>query len=300
MDRLVEPLRAVRQAGAIAAIAARSAWLGLLEFYESDSLMYAASIAYYSLLSLFPFFMIAFSVIGLVTADPEDRGTALRFIDAYFPAQFDFIENQLDAFRTHSVSLGIVGTLALVWGAISVFGAIGNAVNYAWGVKKRRNVFHHRLFSAMMMLLAAALVTLVVLLVSASHMVEARWFEVVVTQFPALMFLSGFVTQWATTLLFIVVVGLIFYYVPNVKVPFRDVWVGAFVTGLLWKAALEMISWYASDLTRLSRINGSITAVVVFLLWVYVQATILLYGAQFTAVYARLRGDRLIPEPDDE
>jgi membrane protein len=260
--------------------------------------MYSASIAYYSLLSLFPFFMIAFSVIGLVTADPSDRGAALRFVDAYFPAQFDFIENQIDAFRTHSVSLGIVGTVALVWGAIGVFHAIGIGVNYAWGVEKRRNIVHHRVFSAVMMLVAAALLALVVLLVSASHMVEAQWFAVVVARFPALAFLSSFVTRWATMLLFILVVGLIFYYVPNVKVPFRDVWVGAFVTGLLWKGALSIISWEASDMTRLSRVNGSITAVVVFLVWVYVQAAILLYGAQFTGVYARLRGDKLVVEDE--
>jgi len=296
MDRAAELLRDLRRT---TGLAARSAWLGLLEFYKSDSLMYAASISYYSLLSLFPFFMIAFSVVGLVTADADDRGAVLGFVNAYFPAQFGFIETQLDAFRTHSVSLGIAGTLALLWGAVGVFGAIATAVNYAWGVKKRRALVYHRLFSVLMMLVAAALLALVVLLVSASHMVESMWFAGVLARFPGLSILSSFVTAWATTLLSIVVVGLIFYYVPNVKVPFRDVWVGAFVTGVLWKAAFAVISWYASDLTRLSRVNGSITAVVVFLLWVYVQAGILLYGAHFTAVYARLRGDRLIPEPED-
>jgi membrane protein len=299
MHRARGPSAIVAQLGTTARIAVRSAWLGLQEFYHSDNLMYAASIAYYSLLSLFPFFMIALSVIGAVTADPQARGAALRFVEAYFPAQFDFFENQIDAFRTHSVSLGIVGSVALVWGAIGVFGAISTAVNYAWGVKRRRNIFHHKWFSFVMMLLAAALLAVVVLLVSAAHMVESTWFAAVLVGFPVLSLLGGFTVQWATTALFILVVGLIFYYVPNVKVPFRDVWIGAFVTGLLWKGALEIVSWYATDLTRLSRINGSITAVVVFLVWVYVQATILLYGAQLTAVYARLRGDRLEPEPED-
>ncbi len=298
MDQPTGGRALVRRAEAIARIAARAAWIGFVEFYHSDNLMYAASIAYYSLLSLFPFFMIALSVIGFVTADLQDRGAALRFVEAYFPAQFDFIENQLDAFRTHSLSLGIAGTVALIWGAIGVFGAIATAVNYAWGVEKRRNIFRHKWFSFVMMLLAAALLAVVVLLVSASRMVEASSFAGVLARFPALNLLRSFTLRWATTALFVVVVGLIFYYVPNVKVPFRDVWVGAFATGLLWKGALELVSWYASDMTRLSRVNGSITAVVVFLVWVYVQATILLYGAQFTAVYARLRGDRLEPEPD--
>ena len=54
----------------------------------------------------------------------------------------------------------------------------------------------------------------------------------------------------ATTLLFILVVGLVYYFVPNAKVRFRDVWIGAFITGLLWKGALDGFSWYMRDMTR--------------------------------------------------
>ena len=83
-----------------------------------------------------------------------------------------------------------------------------------------------------------------------------------------------------------------FYFVPNAKVRFRDVWIGAFLTGLLWKGALAAFSWYMRDMSRFTRVNGSIAAVVVFLVWVYVQAVILLYGVEFTAAYARLRRGR--------
>jgi membrane protein len=114
----------------------------------------------------------------------------------------------------------------------------------------------------------------------------------VLARFPGLLVLRGFTVRHATTLLFIVVVGFIFYFVPNAKVRFRDVWIGAVVTGLLWKGALEAFSWYIRDMSRFTRVNGSIAAVVVFLLWVYVQAVILLYGVEFTAAYARLRRGR--------
>jgi membrane protein len=86
-----------------------------------------------------------------------------------------------------------------------------------------------------------------------------------------------------------VVVGFIYYFVPNAEVRFRDVWPGAIVTGLLWKAALSAFAWFVRDLTSFARVNGSIAAVVVFLLWVYVQAVILLYGVEFTVAYAHLR-----------
>ena len=88
--------------------------------------------------------------------------------------------------------------------------------------------------------------------------------------------LRGLAVRHATTLLFIAVVGLIYYFVPNAKVRFRDVWIGALITGLLWKGALEGFSWYMRDMTRFTRVNGSIAAVVVFLVWVYMQAVILL------------------------
>ena len=96
----------------------------------------------------------------------------------------------------------------------------------------------------------------------------------------------------ATTLLFIVVVGFVYYFVPNAKVRFRDVWIGALVTGLLWKGALEGFAWYVRDMRRFTRVNGSIAVVVIFMFWVYVQAVILLYGVEFTAAYARLRRGR--------
>ena len=70
------------------------------------------------------------------------------------------------------------------------------------------------------------------------------------------------------------------------------VWIGAFLTGLLWKAATSGLGWYMRDMSRFTRVNGSIAAVLLFLVWVYVQAVILLYGVEFTAAYARLRRGR--------
>ena len=109
---------------------------------------------------------------------------------------------------------------------------------------------------------------------------------------PGLTVLQGYLLKSASTLLFIMIVGMVFYFVPNAKVRFRDVWVGAVITGLLWRAALAGFSTYVRDMTRFSMIHGQIAAVVVFLLWVYVSAVILLYGAEMTATYARLRRHR--------
>jgi len=269
-----------------------SAWRGFVGFYRSDNLTYAASIAYYALLSLFPFFLLAFAMLGRVTADEHDRAVVLSFVLRYFPSQFDFITQQLDALRTTPLTVGVGGTIALVWGALGFFGAISTAVNYAWGVEQQRSYWSHKLFSFVMLLFAGSILLVALMLVSASQLVGASSFAVVLARFPGLLILRGIGVRSATTLLFVVVVGCVYYFVPNAKVRFRDVWIGAIVTGLLWKLALEGFSWYMRDMTRFARVNGSIAATVVFLVWVYTQAVILLYGVEFTAAYARLRRGR--------
>src|SRR5581483_11731660 len=138
----------------IAALTGLSFWRGFLAFTRSDNLTYAASIAYYALLSLFPIFLLGFALLGRATADEANRTAVFNFVLQYFPAQFDFISSQLEAFRTHRVSLGVGGVAALVWGALGVFGAISTAVNYAWGVEEQRSFWRHKLFSFVMLLVA--------------------------------------------------------------------------------------------------------------------------------------------------
>ena len=269
-----------------------AAWRGFRSFYSSDNLTYAASIAYYALLSLFPFSMLALAVLGSVTADESSRTAVLTFVLRYFPAQFDFITKQLDAFRSSTLTFGVFGTLGIVWGALGFFGALSTAVNYAWGVEKTRSFWKHKLFSFLMMCVAGAILIVALFLVSAASVVGAGWFTQVSERFQGLLVLRSLAIRYATTALFILVVGLIYYFVPNAKVRFRDVWVGAFITGLLWKLTLQGFSWFMGNMERFTRVNGSIAAVVVFLGWVYVQAVILLYGVEFTAAYARLRRGR--------
>ena len=267
-------------------------WRGVIGVYNSEDLTFASSIAYYTLLSLFPFFLLAVSVLGSVTSDPGDRAATLEFVLRYFPRQFEFVTTQLDAMQQNTVPLGIAGTLLMIWAAMGVFGAITSAVNHAWGVEKQPSYLKHKLISFIMLVAASLLLLAGLVLVSAINVVEARWFAVVASRVPQVAVLHHFALRWTSTVVFILVVGLIFYFVPYAKVRFRDVWVGAVVTGLLWRAALFGFSWYVHDLSRFSKLHGSIAAVVVFLVWIYISAVLLLYGVEVTAANARLRRHR--------
>lgn len=293
------PLQASRLSGIVryVRLALLAAWRGLGEFYNSDGLTHAASIAYYALLSLFPFVLLLMSVVGSLTQDPSDRDTVIAFLFRYFPRQFDFIQRQFDAFRDQSVQIGIGGLLALTWASLGVFNAVSSAVNYAWGVEHRRSFLKHRLVSFLMMLSAGGLFLVAVLLASATKIAQTRWFFGITQRISWLEWLGSLTASYAATLLLIFCVALIYYYIPNTKVRFRDVWPGAFVTGLLWQGAFAAFSWYARDLARWNVVHGSIAAVVVFLFWIYISAAILLYGVELTAAYVRLQAADLPAAP---
>jgi membrane protein len=272
-----------------ARLTSAAAWHALKRFYSGDDLTYAASIAYWALLSLFPFLLLVFSVVGAATADDANRTAVIAFALDYFPTRVEFIARQLDAFRQTPLRLGIAGLAGLTWASLGFFGSVTTAVNYAWGVETPRSFLKHRLFTFLMLVTAGAMFLVAVAMASAVPIIEASWFARLLFRFPGLTVLQGLWARWVSTLLLIVVLGFVYYVVPNAKVRFRDVWVGAVLTGLLWRAAFSGFSWYIGDVSQLNRIHGSIAAVVIFLFWIYVSGVILLYGVQFTAAYGRLR-----------
>jgi membrane protein len=175
---------------------------------------------------------------------------------------------------------------------MGAFSAISNAVNRVWGVEKQPSYVKHKLIAFLMLVAATLLLLVGVLLVSAANLVGANWFAAVLARTPGLLIMEHLAVRWSSTAVFILVVGLILYFVPNASVRFRDVWFGAALTGLLWRLVLFGFSWYVRDMSRLRNVDGSIAAVVVFLVWVYTTAVLLLYGVEVTAAYARLRRHR--------
>jgi membrane protein len=283
----MKPRRPPRPAGPLRLIGL-AAWRGVGELYNSEGLTHAASIAYYALLSMFPLMLLALAILGELTSDAADRDAVVRFVFRYFPRQFAFISGQLDAFQTAPVAFGFWGIVATVWAALGVFNAITSAVNHAWAVEKRRSFLKHRLVGFLMMVSAGLVLMLGIVIASMVRLAETRLGEAMVRSTWVDNF-SGVFASYLATVLLIGCVALVFYFIPNTTVRFRDVWPGAILVGLLWRVALWLFSWYAADLATWNVIHGSIAAVVVFLLWIYVSAVILLYGVEMTASYATLQ-----------
>ena len=259
---------------------------GVVEFYNSHNLTFAASIAYYSLLSIFPFILLL-STFATRAAISLTDGAVLNVIQRALPQQFELITEQINKLALAPIEIGVLGIVVTIWAAMGVFGAVTTAVNHAWGVEKDHGFFKHKLISMAMLLCAALLMMVAILLMSAIQLIQSTWFAETVAHYPSMLVLTNFMYRNLPTPMFIVVVGLVYYFAPNAKVRLRDVWVGAIMAGLLWRLAFEGFSLLVREASL--TVHGSIATVVAFLIWVYLSAVIFLYGVEVTAAYARLR-----------
>ncbi len=260
---------------------------GVIGFYNSDDVTFAASIAFYSLLSIFPFSLLVLSVLGRISVG-ESGSTLLQLVTTTLPGRVEFL-TQIEDMAPQAVELGVVGTLLMLWAAMGVFGALTSAVNHAWGVEQPPGFLKHKVTAFVMLMTAGFLMVLALLIVSVVQVADTSWFSSLVARVPLLGSVESLLLRNVVTPLFVMVVGLIYYYAPNAKVRLRDVWVGALLAGVLWRGAFAGFSWYLGELPKFTVLRGSITTVIAFLVWVYLSAVILLYGAEVSAAYARLR-----------
>lgn len=273
-------------------------WRGLIEFYNSDDLTFASSIAYYSLLSLFPFLLLVLALLGRLTVGDRDA-TLLQLISQAVPGHFEFLFTQIQALSKVQVKVGVAGLLLSLWASFGFFGAITSAVNHAWGVEKRPSFWKHKLIGFTILTAAGLLLAMTLVLVSSVQMAQANWFTSLIVEVPWLVWLRGFILSNLPTPMFVFVVGLLYYFVPNAQMRFRHVWAGALLAGLLWRAAFAGFSWYVRDLSRFT-VHGQVAAVVVFLVWIYLSAAIFLYGVEVSAAYSRLHEPKAEPPPPRE
>jgi membrane protein len=268
----------------------RAVGQGAVDFYNSNNLTYAASIAYYTLLSLFPFMLLLLTIFSRMVIGMNEE-TLVQIVMRALPGHFDFVIDQIGELSKARPARGVIGTILMIWASMGVFSAIWSAVNNAWGVERPPGYFKQKLIAFAMLLVAGLLMVAALSINGLVEIVEARWFATAMLRLPSLTVLTGvstFAYRHAPTPLFILIVGLVYYFVPSAQVRLRDVLPGAIVAGLLWRAAFVGFSLYLRHWSRFN-VNGSIAAVVVFLVWVYISSVVLLYGAQISAAHARLR-----------
>jgi membrane protein len=182
---------------------------------------------------------------------------------------------------------GLIGLVGLLWPATAVFGTIRKSVNFLWGVQKTRPFFHERFIDfALTAATGMLMVTPLAITVGIGFLGE-----VIEAIYPNTSFrgdeIVGRVFGYLSPLVSFSVFMLLYRYLPNTKVTFREVWPGALLASIAFEVTKYWFLWYARTYPLLDTIYGPLGALVALLGWVWISADILLYGAMATSRYSR-------------
>lgn len=261
----------------------------------------AASLSYYTVFALAPLLVVVIAVAGLVLGVDVAQKQIVAQVQGLVGQQgADMVNSLLNNARNTNTDLlaTILGIVAIVLGATGVVGELKDALNTIWNVtpKPGRGLFGtflERVFS-LGMVMGLGFLLLVSLVVSAT-----------VAAFSTGV--SGYFAQWAVVAQLLdllisfgsiaLLFALLFKFLPDVRVAWRDVWIGAVVTALLFTVGKYALGFYLAS-GSVATPFGAAGSVVILFVWIYYAAQILFLGAEITQVYAMEFGSGLVPKSD--
>lgn len=268
------------------------------EWQEDNASRIAAALAYYAVFSISPLLVIAIAIAGTFfgqqTAQDQitEQLTALVGKDGVQPVLMA-LDNISQPEIRGVASLISVGVLLL--GASGFFAQLQDALNTVWKVKPQPGqgiwIFVRKRVSSFLMVLAIGLLLILSLILSAVVSTLSKY---------QADYLPGWAILWEN-LDFVVSLGLMtfifalmFKYVPDAKIAWKDVFVGSVITALLFLFGKFLLGVYLSK-GSLGSAYGAAGSLIVLLAWIYYSAQIILFGAEFTQVYTRIYGSKIRP-----
>lgn len=254
--------------------------------------------AFYTMFSLAPLLLIVISVAGLVFGEDAARGeiqTQLRSLMGERGA--GAVQDLLASVDkpAEGTAATLLGLLLLFVGATTVFGELQDSLDRIWRVPARERtsgwlaLVRARLLS-FGMILAIGFLLIVSLVVSAALAIMGRWLEPV---FGGWYVMAAVTNEVGGFFLVAAMFALIYKVMPRVHVQWKDVWIGAVFTAMLFTLGRSLIGLYVGR-SGVTSAFGAAGSLVVILLWVYYSAQIFLIGAEFTWVYANTFGSRKV------
>lgn len=262
---------------------------------EDNISLLAAALSYYTFFSLAPLLLVAIAVAGLafgryaVEKNVIAQVTVLIGPDGAWAVRQLLHNVQEPAANKWAAALG-AGTLLV--GASSVFQQLQSALNVIWKVPPKKGGTLIQLMVDYLLsfgiVVSTGFLLLVSLLASAAIVAINGYLSPYLQGIGFIWRVIDLAVSWAIiTVLF----ALIFKFLPNALIAWRDVWVGAAVTALLFTGGKYLIGLYLGHST-LSSVYGAAASLVIILLWIYYSSQILLFGAEFTKEYSRMYGSR--------
>lgn len=255
----------------------------------------AAALAYYTLFSIAPLLVIAVAVAGAVFGQEAARGEVVAQIQGLLgKAGAEVVQTALANTQNPQSGNGIVpfiiSTLALIFGASGVFIQLQDSLNAVWNVEPSpqagvKAVVRKRIFS-FAMVITIGFILMVSLIVSTTLAALSTFTNQL---FPALESLWRLVNIGISLGVFTLLFALIYKYLPDIHIAWKDVLVGAFFTSILFSIGKELLGFYLGN-GSFGSAYGAAGSVVTILAWIYYAVQIMLFGAEFTQVYTRKYG----------
>jgi membrane protein len=269
------------------------------DWIEDEPFALAAALSYYTLFSLTPLLIIAISIAGLVFGQEAAQNQVVQTTQGLVGRESAQAIQGMIQSASEKPNTGLISTLfgavALLFGAGGVVGQLQASLNKIWGVEPRPGAgiwgFIRQRFISFAMVLSIGFLLLVSLVVSAllSAMTQvlggASGGETFFTH--ALDLAVSFIF---VTLLF----ALIYKFLPDARIRWKDVWIGAALTSVLFTVGKTLIGLYLGS-SGVTSVYGAAGSLITVLLWVYYSALIFFLGAEFTQVYAAEYGSGVTP-----
>ena len=275
------------------------------EWQEDRAPRLAAALAYYTTFSLAPLLILIIAVAGLVGGQQAAQSQVMAQIqDLLGPQGSAFIQGMIESASQPSTGIAatLIGVVTLLFGALGVFGELQNSLDMIWDVKPKpaqnlwdgiKRFFLGRLLS-FTMVLGIGFLLLASLVISAALSALAQFLSTTLPLADLWLQLINFFSSFIViTLLF----AMIFKFLPEAEIAWKDVWLGAAVTSLLFTLGKLLIGLYLGR-SRVGSIFGAAGSLAILLIWIYYSAQILFFGAEFTQVYANLYGSKIVPDRD--
>ncbi len=268
----------------------------LKEWNEDKAPRMAAALAYFTVFSIAPLLIVIIAIAGAFLGEQAVRGELFAQISGLIGAEgASFVENMIAYARqpNETAIASVIGVVTLLLGAGGVFAQLQDALNTAWDAEPPTKngilmMLRTRLLSFGMLLVVGFLLLVSLVLTAVLASLTGYFSDVVPLSSGTLLQVFNQVLQLIViTLLF----ALIFKYLPDTKIQWLDVWVGAAVTSVLFAVGKFLIGLYLGN-SGVASSYGAAGALIVILLWIFYSAQIILLGAEFTQVWARRYGSR--------
>jgi membrane protein len=268
------------------------------DWLEDGAPRLAAALSYYAIFSLVPLLVIAIGIAGLFFQQGEVKAQVADQIAGVVGADAaETVMGWLDATATREggIIATILGFLALLFGATGFFGQLQTSLNIVWEVHPAPNrgvkgMLKDR-FTSFLLILFIGLLLLVLMVLNTVLSTMGDFIENLLPGGQIIWMVVNYAINLA---LVVVLFAAIFKVLPDVQIRWRDVWVGALATAVLFVIGQILIGLYLSN-AAVGSAYGAAGSAVIFLLWIYYSTQILFLGAEFTQVYARRHGTEILP-----